>query len=245
MRDIARYTDNYMEIPFEEYQIRYRRKKVIEIVEKYPHDRILEVGCGLRPLFFDFDDYREMTVVEPSDVFVNNALKSDRLSPKVMVKKGFLEAILGELENNEYDYIVVTSLLHEVEDPTKLLKTLKSLCSNSTVIHIVVPNAFSIHRLIAYKMGMIDDVHNQSMMQKLMLQNSTFDLCSLSELVKALEFEVLEKGSFFPKFFTHKQMQKMMDQGIISEEVLDGMYALEEYLPEYGSEIYINIMLKR
>lgn len=37
----------------------------------------------------------------------------------------------------------------------------------------------------------------------------------------------------------------MMDQGIISEEVLDGMYALEEYLPEYGSEIYINIMLKR
>ena len=50
MRDIARYTDNYMEIPFEEYQIRYRRKKVIEIVEKYPHDRILEVGCGLRPL---------------------------------------------------------------------------------------------------------------------------------------------------------------------------------------------------
>ena len=82
-----------MEIPFEEYQIRYRRKKVIEIVEKYPHDRILEVGCGLRPLFFDFDDYREMTVVEPSDLFVNNALKSDRLSPKVMVKKGFLEAI--------------------------------------------------------------------------------------------------------------------------------------------------------
>lgn len=53
MRDIQKYTSDYecMDDPanrFEtEYQVVYRRKKVLEELKRYQHDTILEVGCGL------------------------------------------------------------------------------------------------------------------------------------------------------------------------------------------------------
>ena len=58
-------------------------------------------------------------------------------------------------------------------------------------------------------------------------------------------FEILESGSFFVKPFSHEQMYNMMQQGILNEAVLDGLYYLTEYMPEFGSEIYVNCKLKR
>ena len=34
-------------------------------------------------------------------------------------------------------------------------------------------------------------------------------------------------------------MQSMLEQNIISKDVLEGMYKMEKYFPEYGSEIYV------
>lgn len=36
-------------------------------------------------------------------------------------------------------------------------------------------------------------------------------------------------------------MQNMIDLGIIDEKVLEGMYEMSNYFPEYGSEIYVNV----
>lgn len=240
MRNMQEYANNYIEIPFESYQVIYRRKKVIEIMRKYPHRKILEVGCGMYPLFFNFNDYEELTIVEPSRRFIDYAMNDKRYTSQIKIKEGFLEKVAGELQGN-FDYIIVASLLHEVENPIQLLHALADVCSSNTVIHVNVPNAFSLHRILALQMGMISDIHEKSGMQKRMQQNSTFDLASLTSLVNENGFDVIEAGTFFPKFFSHQQMQEMMDNGIINEKILDGMYRMEKYLPEYGSEIYIQM----
>lgn len=51
MRDINDYTKNYNIASFEDYKVIYRRKKVLEIMQKYKPKRILEIGCGMEPLF--------------------------------------------------------------------------------------------------------------------------------------------------------------------------------------------------
>lgn len=56
MRDIKDYTKKYDERSFEEYQVRYRRKKVLEQIRKYHPSRVLELGCGKEPLFLYLDD---------------------------------------------------------------------------------------------------------------------------------------------------------------------------------------------
>ena len=37
----------------------------------------------------------------------------------------------------------------------------------------------------------------------------------------------------------------MMEKEILNESVLDGLYHLTKYMPEFGSEIYVNCKLRR
>ena len=36
----------------------------------------------------------------------------------------------------------------------------------------------------------------------------------------------------------------MMDNGIIDEKILDGLYFMTKYMPDMGSEIYVNCRRK-
>lgn len=48
-------------------------------------------------------------------------------------------------------------------------------------------------------------------------------------------------GGYFVKPFTHKQMGRLLDEQIVDERVLNGFYGLTKWLPDYGSEIYVNV----
>ena len=79
MRDIQKYTSDYdcMDDPanrFEtEYQVVYRRKKVLEELKRYQHDTILEVGCGLDSYVNYITEFKKAVVVEPSPKFAEKA----------------------------------------------------------------------------------------------------------------------------------------------------------------------------
>lgn len=51
------YQTLYVDEPFEALQVKYRRKKVLEFLNRAPHQTILEVGCGLEPLYRYCDGY--------------------------------------------------------------------------------------------------------------------------------------------------------------------------------------------
>ncbi len=250
MRDIDLYTKEYDGLPFEAIQVKYRRKKVIEQIIKYKHDCMLEVGCGLEPLFAFFNDFEEMTIVEPSSEFVNKAkelLMGDYKNSNfdVDIIQGLLEEKTEVVNNKKYDMILVSSLLHELEEPRKVLNAVYELCSDETIVHINVPNARSLHRYLAFEMGLINSVYEKSEQQIRLNQHSTFDMETLSELVEACGFTVIEKGSYFPKFFTHGQMQKLVDAQIINHEMLEGIYKMSKYLGDYGSEIYVDVIKRK
>lgn len=110
--------------------------------------------------------------------------------------------------------------------------------NENTVIHVNVPNANSLHRLLAKSMGIINSTKDFSENNIRLQTESIFDLESLSELVKKHKFQIIDEGSYFIKPFTHSQMQKIIDEGIISTDVLDGLYnLLDQYY--FGSEIFV------
>lgn len=244
MRDMMDYQEKYRIEPGEKYQVMYRRKHIIELMKKYEHKHILEVGCGLEPLFLYFDDYESMTIVEPCHDFAENAKQHIVEQEKsVSCIEDFFENTVEQLKSSgvEYDYIVVSSLLHELEQPEKLLQALSEVALENTVIHINVPNAYSLHKMIAYHMGLIADVHELSAQQKEMQRNWCYDLAGLVKIVEGFGFSVLEKGSFIPKFLTGSQMDRMLESGIITEDYYKGLDKLIEVFPNNGSEIYVQI----
>lgn len=157
-----------------------------------------------------------------------------------------LEESVGRIKEigDGLDYIIVGSLLHEVEKPEELLRSIYEICSDNTVVHINVPNANSIHRLLAKEMGIIKDVHELSELQIEMQRHNVFDLTQLCELVELWGFQVIGKGTYFPKLFSARQMKKILDAGIVDETIFDGLNKMIRYLPEFGSEIYVQVKKK-
>lgn len=123
-----------------------------------------------------------------------------------------------------------------------MLSCIRQISDEATVIHVNVPNANSFHRVLAYESGLISSVEEFSEANRRLQQHSVFSMDSLLELLEAGTpgIEVLDKGSYFPKLFTHKQMETCLKQGIINEAVIKGLDAMSERLPELGSEIYVN-----
>ena len=58
MRNMEDYEQKYMNLDFERYQEKYRRRLVREVIDTYAAKdcSILEIGCGLMPLFIDYQD---------------------------------------------------------------------------------------------------------------------------------------------------------------------------------------------
>jgi SAM-dependent methyltransferase len=243
MRDLQSYSNEYINQPFESYQVGYRKRLVLDIIEKNNHKTILEVGCAVNPLFEFFTDFELLTILEPSTLFYDKTVKdiADRnFGDKVEIFHNFFEDDVEAVNSRTYDLIIISALIHEIDDLNSFFLRLKELVKPGTVVHIDVPNANSLHRLLAVEMGLIKSQLEMSNLNIQYQQNRVFNLDSLEKLATDYDFNVIEKGSYFIKPFTHTQMQKMMDNNIIDTKVLDGFYNLIKHFPDLGSEIYIN-----
>ena len=242
MRDINRYQADYVAAyGFERYMVRYRRRQVLECLARLPHERILEVGCGMEPLFEHLETWRAYTIVEPAPKFAEHARGLVPPGKNVTVHESLLEDATALLGTDRFDFIVASSLLHEVPDPALLLSALRSLCGAGTVVHINVPNAASLHNRLAVSMGLIPNLFARSPLAERMQRRGTYDLERLVTLVQQEGFAIESSGSYFLKPFTHGQLQQMLERGIIDERVLDALYEVNGEFAGCGAEVYVNV----
>lgn len=239
-RDIVEYTASYEHLPFEPIQAAYRRRRVLTEIARHRPARLLEVGCGHAPLYSDLEGIA-ITVVEPAPAFAERARLGAVGRPDVRVVEAFLEH--ADLSPARFDMVVVGCLLHEVDDPQALLAAVRRHCGPHTVLHLSVPNANSLHRLLAVAMGLIDTAKALSSTQLTMQQRSTYDRQTLEAELKRAGFQVTDSGSLFVKPFTHAQMQQLVDQGFMTPAMLDGLDQLAVTQPDLGSEIWVNARL--
>lgn len=240
-RDIEKYIQDYRSSDFEKVMVHYRRKQVLQSINKYSHNRILEIGCGERPLFTDIENFREYVIVEPASSFCENAFALANGKSCITVIQDFFENRVKELLNRQFDFIIVSALLHEVVDPKGLLDAIYKCCRNETVVHINVPNNQSFHMLLAYESGIIPRIGKLSERAKTLQQHTSFDLELLKNYLTVNRFEILDEGSYFVKLFNHEKMQKLVDIGVLDSSILDGLYHLIKYMPDLGAEIYVNV----
>ena len=243
MRDIGNYSEKYRIPGFEDYQVRYRRKLVLRQIAKYPHRRILEIGCGMEPLFLFWDieeQFEKFTVIEPDEIFYDNALRLSRTVDNVECINDYF-APSKKLKDEKYDIIIVSSLLHEIENEDNFLLGIREIASENTIVHINTPNANSFHRILAKEMNLISDTHCMSKRNTELQQSRVYDLNMLRQTAERNQFTVVDSGSYFIKPFTHEQMYSLIQKEIITEAVLDGLFEMSRELPGCGSEIYVDV----
>ncbi len=245
-RNIDKYTEMYFTHDFEDTMVFYRRKKVLEILNEYKPKNILEIGCGLDSIANYYKTFNTFTIIEPSTTFAQKA-ENDLIvqnppprNKNVIVINDFIENRIDDLKNQNFDFIILSSLLHEVNDVNNFIKQVVKLLDNNTILHINVPNSKSFHLIWAYESGLIQNMGKLTKTAKSLQQNTTFDTEKLNKFVNENGLEILQSGSYFIKPFNHAKMALLLKEQVINKELLDGLYYITKYMPNIGAEIFVN-----
>ena len=246
-RDLNAYRDEYLgNYGFEKTLVEYRRRNLLEILARYAPQKILEVSCGVESLAGFYTTFAEYTIVEPIKDFINRipAQLEGKVEGKVhYVNKKFEDAV-NELKKGGFDFIVISGLIHELSNPDIILKAAHELAGPDTIIHVNIPNAKSIHRLLGIKMGLLKHAKELSHLARTLQRNQEYELSDLVQMARKHGLKVREQGSYLIKPLSHAQMQTLLDGDKISKEFLDGIYKISHLLPENGSEMFVNLQLK-
>jgi len=239
-RDLVKYLEDYQVLPFEPVQEVFRRKKLINEILKFPSGHIVEVGSGRKSVFSEFSPAESGTVIEPIEKLLEEA-RSGVMSPHLIkFFNGTLNKYLDSNSAGKADSVIVSSLLHEMEDSASFLKDCRDITAIDGRIIIIVPNKKSIHRILGTFNATQVSLDSKTVTEELMQQHS--GAYSMEQLVLELEnsgFSVDNVETFFPKLLPHSLMQDALDSSVINVDFLKMFDELIKYIPEFGSEIII------
>jgi acetyltransferase-like isoleucine patch superfamily enzyme/2-polyprenyl-3-methyl-5-hydroxy-6-metoxy-1,4-benzoquinol methylase len=235
---LSKYEKNYLKLPFEDVLRKYRMENVIKKIHEYPHNRFLEIGCGPFPLLQNINDYERMVLVEPKNEYFRLASLTAAEASNVLVINGLIENLADDLIGEDFDFIVIGGFLHEIDNPDQVLHAVRKICSENTIIYSYVPNALSFHRLLADKMGIIENVYERSAHDKLFNRKAVYNMDEFNGLFINNKFEVIESGSYFIKLFAHDQMNILINHDIIDNSLIEGLSKMTDLMPDLGAELY-------
>lgn len=242
-RDLEKYLIDYKELPFERIQEHYRKKKIIEWLGKYKNIKIniLEIGCGEDSIFNHWSHEGNKIIVEP--------IKELLYSEKNNLDGKNIEKINSRIEeviinfDKFFDIVILSSLIHEIENPVHFLSLVKDTVKKNGKILVVTNNKQSIHRILGVNLGLLTNLNSKTDTEKIMQQKTgAFSKIDLEILVKNCEMKITRIETFSPKILPHSMMKDALDSGCIDEKFLDQMYALIQWIPDFGSEIIMELV---
>lgn len=198
--------------------------------------KCLELGCADGLLTEEIIKYFDkVTAIDGSRIQIQR-LKKRLRSKKLITTVALAEEIILK---DKFDTIVASFLLEHVIDPIELLNHVKRFLKEKGCLLIVVPNGESLHRRVAKRMGIIDNVTVLSPqdIKDGHLRTYTFD--TLKKDVTKVGLVIKSWGGIFlkplPDYFIEKHFTLQM---------IEGFYQIGKELPRYCSAIYMELEKK-
>lgn len=196
-------------------------------------EKVIELGCRKGVLTEKLVQIcQKLIIVEAAEA--NITFVCDRL--KGYSNFEFYHSLWQDFDyvaNDISDVVFFMGLEHlNHKDALFVLRKMKSFLRPDGRLHIVVPNARSLHRRIAYYMNLIEDVHELSDRDRLFGHTRVYDKECLFDELKECGFDILHWEGIFLKPFPNDLMSPL-DEGIIR-----GLYQMGRELPDYCAHIY-------
>jgi 2-polyprenyl-3-methyl-5-hydroxy-6-metoxy-1,4-benzoquinol methylase len=198
--------------------------------------RALEIGAADGQMTQILTEhFHRLVVVEGSHIYCES------LRQKFGSRVEIVCTLVEEFETlEEFDTILLAHILEHLEDPVRVMLRVSRWLAHDGRVLIAVPNAHSIHRLVAVKMGILRKPDEFSVRDQELGHKRVYTLESLGAHISSAGLEVEAMGGIFFKPLTNTQMGKWF-----TEQMLDGFYELGKDFPEYAAEIYAVCRLPR
>ncbi|CCE24413.1 class I SAM-dependent methyltransferase [Methylotuvimicrobium alcaliphilum] len=172
----------------------------------------LELGCGSgRWTSVLCERYQEVDVVDAAADLVEQVVSA--FKGKRAVIHGHVSLIEDFLKSTSrtWQHVYLTMLLEHVEDPIDILTKARKACDQDGSIFVAVPNASSIHRVIAKRAGLIGDIDELSTSDLKVGHRRVYTLDLLKDHLIEAGFSITEVIPLGLKPITHQQMRALPD----------------------------------
>jgi len=171
------------------------------------------------------NDFKELTVVDGSKYLLSKIKKFKNITK--------INELIENLDTKEkFDTIILSNVLEHVKHPNTVLKKIKKLLNNSGRFIISVPNADSIHRLVAVEMGILKKKTSLNDTDKSLGHRRVYTVEKLKFLLNKQNFKIIDFKGIFLKVLSNKQIDKYFDK-----QMIDGFNKIGKKLPQLSAEI--------
>lgn len=185
-------------------------------------ERVLEMGYGTGLITTELLRAGiSVDVLEGSPVLAGHARERH---PGLVVHVDMFESFVPDVP---YDAVLALHVLEHVDDPVALLGHLSRWLHPSGVLTVVTPNAQSIHRQLAVRMGLHERLDDLSPRDHLVGHQRVYDLDRLHADLRAGGFEPEHDFGYFVKPLSNGQMLDW------PPDVLEGLNRLSDVVPPW------------
>lgn len=177
------------------------------------------------------------TLLEGSKDIINEFNFNNIDSPEINIIHTYFENFTS---TEKFDLIEMGFILEHVDDPLEILVKYRNLLSENGSIFIGVPNAKSLHRLIGFEAGLVDDLYHLTEYDLSLGHQRYFDLDLLLELLKNANLTACQTKGLFLKPITTSQIRKLEWQ----DDIIDALLKIGDENPGISNAIMIEARLK-
>ncbi len=134
------------------------------------------------------------------------------------------------------DIIFVRGLEHML-DPVDFLAKIRQWLTPGGRVHIIVPNAYSLHRMIMVAQGHLKDLYELRDRDFQVGHQRVYDGKELTKHVKESGFTIKECRGFFLKQVSTSQMGQIAMRP--DHPFVTACYEAGKILPDYGTQLYL------
>lgn len=235
MRDIEEIAKNYDSMHDDwrdlEEAVRFKEFSNLTSLCSDKHRSVIEFGLG-DGVFTSMlcEHFERVTAVDAAQTTID--ILADRLSYENVT---FAQSYIEEFESDDkFDVIVMSHILEHLTDPVLALKKVKSLMHKDTILYISVPNANSLHRLAAVKMGLLETPDTLNERDVELGHQIVFYPSNFKETVSDAGLKISKFGGVMIKPLANSQISNDWNR-----QMIDGFIALGDDLPELCGDIFI------
>jgi 2-polyprenyl-3-methyl-5-hydroxy-6-metoxy-1,4-benzoquinol methylase len=191
---------------------------------------VLEMGCG-----------RGVSTALLAELFpglhvVDASQKALELAAQFAPES--VEFFVGYFEDftptQKYDSIVMSNILEHMENPVAVIGRARDWLTPGGALHIVVPNANSMHRHLGVAMGMLPRIDALNDRDRNLGHHRVYTKDSLLRDILAAGLSPLHVEGVMLKFLANAQMESL------NAGVIEGLFKMGHQFAEYCAEIYVH-----
>ncbi|MEM4313265.1 MAG: methyltransferase domain-containing protein [Thermoplasmata archaeon] len=134
-----------------------------------------------------------------------------------------------------FDRIEMGFILEHVDDPLFILSKYKNYLKSNGKIHIAVPNAKSLHRLIGYYSGLLNDLYQLSEYDLMLGHKRYYDIDTIKHDILSSGLQITKIIGLMLKPITNEQMKILG----FNDNIIKALVKIGENYPEIANCIYL------